>query len=394
MRNLTKILMAMAVSLSIVGCADKQETCFDWQQQANESHAKILESIQQLGNDYTVHARNILQGETQWNTRKNIPEEWCAGFWPGVLWYDYALSGDSTVRKAAEGWTEALHDFAYQPAYDHDLGFEMIGSYLNGYRLTQREDYKQVLLAAADTLATLFNPAVGTILSWPRHVKDYKGHNTIMDNMINLELLLWASQNGGADSLRSIAIAHADTTMRYHFREDGSSYHVAVYDTITGQHLYNCTHQGAKDESMWARGQSWAIYGYTMMYQYTGEQKYLDFARKVTDVYLSQLPEDGIPYWDFSRQDYRDVSAACVVASTLIDLSAFVGDKQGERYMNQALHMLQRASKEPYWSGKTNSALLLHSVGNLPAGSEIDASIVYADYYYLEALVKLQRRGK
>lgn len=356
--------------------------------------------------DYNMEPRNILNGETDWNCRKASAEEWCSGFWSGILWMDYGyLKGNGkrskaeaeAVRKTAEGYTEALSFLSQQSAYDHDLGFLVINSFLKGYEQTQNENYKQIALACADTLATLFNDKVGTILSWPRHVKDYGGHNTIMDNMINLELLLWASENGGSQRLKDIAVAHADTTMRYHFREDGSCYHVAVYDTLTGNFLRGQTHQGYSDESMWSRGQSWAIYGYTMVYRYTKEERFLDFAQKVTDIYLKRLKEtsnDWIPLWDMDdprgTQAPKDASAACVVASALLDLCQYVDETKGKAYRDAAIQMLTDLSTDRYQSRDKNCAFLMHSTGHHPAGSEIDASIIYADYYYIEALTKLK----
>ena len=343
--------------------------------------------------DYTRTPRNIGPDENAWNLRSVLtPEEWTAGFFPGILWLDYEQTQDTMVLREARSFTDPLGYLARQKVYDHDLGFIMIGSYLNGYRLTNNAEYKTVLLAAADSLATLFNSQVGTLLSWPRNVEMFGGHNTIMDNMLNLELLLWASQNGGDPRLRQIAITHADTTMRYHFRPDYTSYHVAVYDTLTGQHLRNCTHQGAGDETMWARGQAWAIYGYTMMYDYTREQRFLDFARQVADAYLDRLPDDTlIPYWDFSRSDYRDASAAAITASALIRLSELTGDAA---YLTKAKTMLRTLSAAPYRCGDAKPAFLQHCVGNYPGGGEIDYSINYADYYYLEALLRLRNATK
>lgn len=201
-----------------------------------------------------------------------------------------------------------------RPVFDHDLGFLMLCSYGNGYRLTADSGYKQILLASADSLATLFNPNVGTILSWPRNVEMFGGHNTIMDNMINLEMLFWASKNGGDKSLYDIAVKHAETTMNHHFRPDGTCYHVAVYDPEDGHFIKGVTHQGYSDSSTWARGQAWAVYGYTMVYRETRDKRFLDFACKVTDAYLERLPEDMVPYWDFDDpaipQAPRDASAA------------------------------------------------------------------------------------
>jgi hypothetical protein len=395
--------------------------------------------------------RNILNGEQTWSLRKARLEEWCSGFWPGILWMTFAYNKSEAVQKAAKGYTDALIPVVEAPVYDHDLGFITINSFLKGYEVTKEPRYREVALRAADSLATLFNPTVGTILSWPRHVKDYGGHNTIMDNMMNLELLFWASKerptpspsrNGGElqssgkqndgnapaslplrgdleGSLYDIAVRHAETTMKNHFREDGSCYHVAVYDTLTGKFIKGVTHQGYSDNSMWSRGQSWAIYGYTMVYRYTHDQRFLDFAQKVTDIYLKRLREtsdDWVPYWDMDIPEIgqlknlqldncngqegnceivnsqivklKDVSAACVVASALLELDKYVPSKG---YREAAINMLRDLSTDRYQSRDKNVSFLLHSTGHHPAGSEIDASIIYADYYYIEALMRLNR---
>jgi len=352
--------------------------------------------------DFTMIPRNIFASDQQkgWNCRPAVPEEWCSGFWPGILWMDYGYTHDAKVKAVAEGYTAAMENIVNRPVYDHDLGFIVINSYLKGYEQTHNEHYRQKALTAAAKLSTLFNAKVGTLLSWPRHVKDFGGHNTIMDNMINLELLFWAAANGGDSRYHDIAVSHADTTMRYHFRPDGSCYHVAVYDTLTGAFLRGVTHQGYADGSMWSRGQSWAIYGYTMVYRYTHEARFLTFAQKVTDIYLQRLrstSNDWVPLWDMDDprglSAPKDASAACVVASALLELSAYVDDAKAREYKSAAIAMLTDLSSKRYHSGKRNVSFLLHSTGHHPAGSEIDASIVYADYYYIEALSRLKEQG-
>ena len=392
-----KLLFAI-VLCSLAACQSQQTSNFDANQALQYCANQVERALTELqdGNgsyDYTMEPRNILDGETTWNCRKAAAEEWCSGFWPGILWMDYGYTKDEKVKKAAEGYTASLNFLAERPAYDHDLGFLVINSFLKGYEATGNEEYKRIALAAADTLATLYNSKVGTILSWPRHVKDYGGHNTIMDNMINLELLFWASENGGSEKLKDIAISHADTTMRYHFREDGSCYHVAVYDTLSGNFIKGVTHQGYADESMWSRGQSWAIYGYTMVYRFTKEQRFLDHAQKVTDIYLKRLHEtsdDWVPIWDMDdprgQQAPKDASAACVVASALLELQQYVDAEKGKTYREAAENMLRDLSSDRYQSRDKNVAFLMHSTGHHPAGSEINASIIYADYYYIEAL--------
>lgn len=384
------LLSALSVCAQNFSAAKELEYC----------HGQLRKALNALAPyDYAMEPRNILSGQTHWNCRRATSEEWCSGFWPGILWMDYSITGDHAVRKAAEGYTASLEFLSRQPVYDHDLGFLVISSFLKGYETTGDKQYKRIALACADSLATLFNAKAGTMLSWPRHVKDYGGHNTIMDNMINLELFFWAADNGGSPLLRDIAIAHAVTTMRNHFRPDGSCFHVAVYDTLTGEFVKGVTHQGYADYSMWARGQAWAIYGYTMVYRYTHDRVFLDFARKVTDIYLRRLREtsdDMIPLWDMDdprgvSSAPKDASAACVVASALVELSSYMSEADGRRYREAAVGMLADLSGERYQSRDRNDAFLLHSTGHHPANSEIDAAIVYADYYYIEALSRLSK---
>lgn len=400
-----KYLFGIALCL-LTACQKQQQMTLDADNALNYCAAQVNRALEALkdsaGNyDYTMEPRNILEGDTAWNCRKASEQEWCSGFWPGVLWMDYDYTKDETIKKAAEGYTNTLSFLGSKPAYDHDLGFLTINSFLKGYEATGNDEYKKIALAAADTLATLYNNKVGTILSWPRHVKDFGGHNTIMDNMINLELLFWASENGGSQHLKDIAIRHAETTMQHHFREDGSCYHVAVYDTLTGEFLRGQTHQGLADSSMWSRGQSWAIYGYTMVYRYTKDQRFLDFAQKVTDIYLKRLKEtsnDWIPIWDMDdprgQEAPKDASTACVVASALLELCQYVKGEKGKEYRTAAESMLRDLNSDVYQSREKNVAFLMHSTGHHPAGSEIDASIIYADYYYIEALLRLKELNK
>jgi len=407
----------MALGCLMACQTEKGQTDFNVDEQLSYCASQVNRALNALkDSDYTMEPRNILDGDTAWNCRKASVEEWCSGFWPGILWMDYSHTKDERVRKAAEGYTDVLTFLGEKPAFDHDLGFLTINSFLKGYETTGSETYKRIALAAADTLATLYNDKVGTILSWPRHVKDYGGHNTIMDNMINLELLFWAdsvqrsqivnrtryalgsSKKSVNRKLFDIAVRHAETTMRYHFREDGSCYHVAVYDTLDGHFIKGVTHQGYADSSMWSRGQSWAIYGYTMVYRYTKDERFLSFAQKVTDIYLRRLHEtsdDWVPLWDMDDprglQAPKDASAACVVASALLELCQYVDEAKGREYRDAANAMLICLSSDKYQSRQRNVAFLMHSTGHHPAGSEIDASIIYADYYYLEALLRYKQ---
>ena len=395
-----KLVVGLAVMLGFCMCAHQPSGTLDVNKAldycAKQTQRTLTELKTDSGIDYTMMPRNIMADEQHWNCRKATKEEWCAGFWPGVLWYDYEYTKDKQVLEEAENFTHSLKFLSHIPAYDHDLGFLVFCSYGNGYRLTKNPAYKQVILDTADILATLFNPIVGTILSWPREVEPRNWpHNTIMDNMINLEMLFWAAKNGGNPYLYDIAVSHADKTMKSQFRPDYTSYHVAVYDTITGNLIKGVTHQGYADSTMWARGQAWAIYGYTVVYRETKDPKYLDFVQKVTDVYLDRLPEDKVPYWDFDDPSIpdapRDASAGAVVASALLELSTYLPNGTGKRYKDAAIEMLTSLSSDSYQSGESKPSFLLHSVGHWPNHSEIDASIIYADYYYIEALLRLKR---
>ncbi|RZM16069.1 MAG: glucuronyl hydrolase, partial [Pedobacter sp.] len=294
-------------------------------------------------------------------------------------------------KKEAHKSSSFLIPLSEKPAFDHDLGFQIFCSFGNGYRLTANPDYKKIINRTSDTLATLFDPKVGTILSWPFRVESLGGHNTIIDNMMNLEMLLWSSKKGGSGNLERIAKRHANVTMKNHFRKDYSSYHVIVYDK-DGKKKKGVTFQGESDESMWARGQAWAIYGYTMMFKETGDRRYLKFAQKTAGIYLKKLPADLIPYWDFDApnipDETRDASAAAITASALLDLSKMVKVDQSTYYKSLAERMLIELSSERYQSRDKNTAFLMHSRGSKTG--EIDVSINYADYYYAEALLRFR----
>ncbi|MCG9793087.1 glycoside hydrolase family 88 protein [Flavobacterium algicola] len=358
-----------------------------------QKNVEKLKEVSQSLTNVDSFPRNVKKNKKDWDFVDAA--DWCSGFWPGTLWYAYESSGDKELLKEAQRFTNPLKIIAYTPALDHDIGFQLYCSYGNGYRLTGNEEYKKILLAAADTLATLYNPKAGTILSWPSQVGKFK-HNTIIDNMMNLELLFWAAKNGGDQKLYDMAKSHAEKTMNYLVRKDSSIYHVGSFDQNTGEFLRGYTHQGYADESMWARGQGWGIYGFSMAYRETGDQAFLDTAIKLSEHYIKRLPKDGIPYWDFDDIKIpnapKDASAAGVAACGLLELSQLVKDeKLKAKYINAATSYLEILSSKKYLSGNENQALLLHSTGHHPNNSEIDIPIIYADYYYMEALLRLKK---
>lgn len=389
------LIFAMTITIAVAVGQNKKQNAFDINKNLDYCVMQANKTITALP-DTLALPRNIAPGAKDWNYVGY--KDWTSGFWPGVLWYLYEYSKDNKWETMADKYTKYLAPLAVTPALDHDLGFQVFNSFGNAYRLTKNPEYKNVILKTADTLATLYNPKVGTILSWPRAVPnmEWPQHNTIMDNMINLELLFWASKNGGNKKLYDMAVSHATVTMNNHFRPDYTSYHVVVYDKETGKKIKAVTHQGYSDSSMWARGQGWAIYGYTMVYRETKDPKFLDFAHKVAKVYLDRLPKDLIPYWDFdapnSTKQPRDASAAALVASGLIELSTYTKDQVlAKKYLDKAEGILKELSSKRYHSGNENSAFLLHSTGHYPNKSEIDYSIIYADYYYIEALLRLKK---
>lgn len=399
--QLVKFIRRISLAISFVGllsCSSAEKNPnLDVNRQLSYCNVQLNKTLTSIG-DTVLVPRNILTGQRDWNLVQVDITEWTVGFWPGILWYDYEVSMQNKMKNHAIHYTELLKPLTTLPAYDHDLGFQLFCSYGNAYRLTGKEEYKQIVLNAADTLATLFNPKVGTILSWPREVEPNNWpHNTIMDNMMNLEMLYWAAKNGGDEKLYDIATKHAETTMKHQFREDGGNYHVAVYDTISGNFIKGVTHQGYADSTLWARGQAWAIYGYTMVYRETRDKEFLRFAEKVTDLYLSRLPKgEYVPFWDFDAPNIpnepRDASAAAIVSSALLELSQIEDDKnKADEYKAAAINMLIELSSDKYQSGDSASSFLLHSTGHWPNGSEINASINYADYYYIEALVRYKR---
>ena len=323
---------------------------------------------------------------------------WCSGFYPGSLWYIYEYTQNDTVKLLAEKNTLKLDPIQYV-THDHDVGFQLNCSYGNGLRLIGNKDYEKVLHQGAKSLATRFSPITGVIQSWDFLRRDWK-YPVIIDNMMNLELLMFASKAFDDDSLAYVARSHADTTLKNHFREDYSSYHLVDYDPKDGHVRSKQTVQGYSDESSWGRGQAWALYGYTMMYRMTEDKRYLSQAECVGNMLLSRLPVDGIPYWDFDApngNEYRDASAGAIMASAFVELSSFTEDaKARQNYLNVAEKQLRTLASSTYLAepGTNCNFILKHSVGNFPEKSEVDVPLSYADYYFLEGLLRYKKALK
>jgi unsaturated chondroitin disaccharide hydrolase len=350
---------------------------------------KVAHSVREFG-DSLVYPRSAAAGGT-WKT-VHI-RDWTSGFFPGILWYMHEMTGGNQFLQWAQRWTEGLTPLQLYSG-SHDVGFMVFCSFGNGYRLTKAEPYKTAILRSAGTLATRFNHRVGCIKSWDNR---RWGYPVIIDNMMNLELLFWASQNGGPRQLYDIAVKHAETTMRNHFRSDGSTYHVLSYDTTNGSVIWRGTHQGYADGSCWSRGQAWAIYGFTMSYRFTRDPRFLQTAQRAAEYYIDHLPADHVPYWDFNAPgipgEPRDASAAAIAAAALLELSRFVDDAPTkEKYFHAAVATLEALSAQPYFSeDSTSTGVLKHAVGSKPSGSEVDVSLIYGDYYYIEALLRYKQ---
>lgn len=321
------------------------------------------------------------------------PKDWTSGFFPGQLWFLYEMTRKNEWKEKAATFTSAIENQQFDHS-THDLGFKIFCSVGAGYRLTGNEHYKGVIIQAAKTLSKRYNVNTGTIKSWD-HMSHRWKYPVIIDNMMNLELLFEATKLSGDSSFYKIAVSHANATLKNHFRADNSSFHVVDYDTIhAGNIIKKNTHQGFADESAWARGQAWALYGYTMCYRETKNIIYLQQAEKVAAYILTHpnLPKDLIPYWDFNAPDIpnepRDASAAAIIASALYELSSY-SDKSYKKTADKIITNLTKKYRSAI--GDNKGFLLTHSTGNKPFNSEIDEPLSYADYYYLEALNRKEK---
>ena len=381
-----RILLVLSLYFLVQGCTDEVQKNVDY---CACQARKTLQAIP-VGDKIPS---SVPSGSSEWIYTS--PGSWVCGFWSGDLWYLYEATEDEFWKDAATQATEKILPVAYSRAESHDVGFITMPSIGNAYRLTGEKRYLDALISAADSLATLYNPAVGTILSWPGMVKKMNWpHNTIIDNMMNLELLFTVAAIADRKDLYDIAFRHAEVTMEHQFRPDHSTYHVMVFDDKDGSFIAGHTHQGWTDESAWARGQAWAVYGFTMAYRFTGDRRFLQTAVDAADYFLSRLPADMVPYWDFDAgeqlQDQpRDCSASAIVASALLELGQYVEGEPGAKYISDAKRIISVLSRDPYRAADNCSAFLLHSTGHKPNGSEVDSSISYADYYYIESLVRL-----
>lgn len=391
------LIVLLAVS-QLLACNEKQVT-IPMQELVNssldfslEQSLKMAESLKNMEEVLPKNADRFGNLETC------HPSWWTSGFFPGTLWYLYEYSNSEKIKEWAQFYSKRVESQQYTTD-NHDVGFIIFCSFGNGYRITKDTAYLNVIHNASKSLSTRFRETTGCIRSW-----DYAGWNkqwqypVIIDNMMNLELLLWSAAQFGENRLEKIAISHANTTLKNHYREDYSSFHVVSYDTITGKVEKKSTSQGYSDESSWARGQAWGLYGYTLMYRFTENESYLKLAENIASFILNHtnLPKDKIPYWDFNAPNIpdcqRDASAGAIICSALIELSQYTNSENSKKYLEVAEKQIKTLSTE-YLNASGNNAnfILKHSVGHMPNNTEVDVPLSYADYYYVEALMRYKK---
>ena len=422
-----KFFSVLLLAAVAAGCADRSDIISENVENAKAQLAYLIEAAEE-GDTLRIPS-TYKNGEINF-----VPtDDWVSGFFAGTLWYMYELTGDEFYAEKAQKHTEILHDIQFLK-WHHDVGFMVYDSYGNGLRLKNIPGYDTVLVNTAKSLATRFRPAAGVIQSWntDRGWQAHRGWKcpVIIDNMMNLELFFKVSEMTGDNTYRDIATSHADKTMENHYREDYSTYHVVDYDDQTGEIRRKCTAQGIADESRWARGQAWSIYGFTVAYRFTGDEKYLQQAKNIANYLLVEednMPEDLVPLWDFDAVQFandslemiklfndkdamlpyteiRDVSSAAIIASALYELCWHTKDNF---YKEKADKMIESLSKAPYRAevGTNGGFIFKHSVGSLPHSliniangrpdaHSIDIPLNYADYYFLEALLRKGRVEK
>ena len=398
--NLLKYAILVGLGALFLGGCKNQSTEMDIQTVVDRAlNVSIQQSL------LMVDALNKRPGELPKTTNEQgeletcQPSWWMSGFFPGQLWYLHEFSNDTSLKVAAEAMTARVENQQFN-ASTHDVGFIIYCSYGNAYRITHRSDYLQVIQNAARTLSTRFNPRIGSIRSWDDAPWNSQWqYPVIIDNMMNLELLSFASKEFSIPEYRKMIDSHAQNSMNHHYRDDFSCFHVVSYDTLSGEVEKRQTSQGLNDQSTWARGQAWGLYGFVMMYRETGNTDFLNHAIQIAEflIYHPNMPEDQIPYWDFDDplipNAYRDASAAAIMCSALIELSSYVEKKKADEYLHVAERQIRTLASDEYLAKPGGNAcfILKHGVGHRPNGTEVDRPLSYADYYFVEALLRFKK---
>ncbi len=396
----TLCLLLMATNLNI--------SAYGQQKRHKEPQAESLSLMIERGLNRAI-GQSLLLANTLKDQKDALPRtfekdklqtirynHWVSGFFPGVLWQLYEYNGDPHLRDLAALFTNRVEP-AKKMTSTHDLGFMLYCSFGQGYQLTGNNHYLDVIHEGTQSLLTRWNEKLGVIKSWNKN--DRWQYPVIIDNMMNLEMLCFMTRKFSDPNYMRIAEKHAQTTIKNHFREDHSTYHVVSYDTISGQPHAKNTAQGYNDNSSWARGQAWGLYGYTMMYRETHNTDYLIQARNIASFLMNhpRLPKDKVPYWDYDAPDIpnaqRDASAAAIMASALIELSQLDPTSMAPKWLALAKQQLRTLSSPTYLAkeGEQGGFILKHGVGHFLANTEVDVPLSYADYYYVEALLRLKK---
>lgn len=396
------IVVVLVVFLGLLSCEtkevvnEKESSTSNALEVASAQYHQLAETILSHKDSSNFLPRSVRDGDIRYVGMY----DWTSGFYPGSLWYLYELTGEESWKKQALEYTLKLDSVQYYTR-NHDLGFMMECSYGNAIRLTNNKEYDKVIVQSAKSLITRYREKPGIIQSWDPVIHFEEGMwetPVIIDNMMNLELLFHASKITGDSIYQNIAITHANNTLKNHFRADNSSYHVVDYNVENGEVIKKTTHQGSADESAWSRGQAWGLYGFTDIYKETKDERYLEQAIKIAEFIKNhpKLPSDQVPYWDYDVEitdsTPRDASAAAITASGLLELINHVDEKKAAEYLAWAKQIIASLSTAPYLAeaGTNFGYILKHSSGVIPYNSEVDVPLNYADYYYLEALVRLK----
>ena len=324
------------------------------------------------------------------------PSWWTSSFWPGILWTLYDLTENEQYKSIAQSCNHKIERaFIEHPEkFDHDIGFQSLLTSVFKYELTGDEESKRLGLLAANFLAGRFNPKGSFIKSWDR-----APGWVIVDCMMNLSLMFWASHVSGDPRYKHVAIEHADTFLKYGVREDGSTCHILSFDAETGEFIEAIGGQGFGPESSWSRGNAWAIYGFANMYRFTGDEKYLNASKKIAHQFIASLPEDYVPYWDHRvdtiENEPRDSSAAAIASSGLLEIADHVPQNEKRIYRDTAKRILNSLSENyATWNNLNYQGILVEGTGHKPKGNFVNVSLIYGDYFFIEAIAKLSGKNR
>ena len=322
---------------------------------------------------------------------------WTNGFWGGIMWLLYQDTGEERYREIA-GISERKLEKCFDQYYGlhHDVGFMYLPTAVADYRLTGNEEGRRIGMHAANLLAGRFNPVGKFIRAWNQNEDNDTRGWAIIDCLLNLSLLYWASEESGDPRFRQIAMMHADTVLANFVRPDGSVCHIVEFDPESGRMVKSYGGQGYGEGSSWTRGQGWAVYGFANSYTHTGKKEYLEAARKVADYCIANLPESGIIPVDFKQPPepaWEDSCAACVIACGLLEVARHVSDSEKEKYENAAVTIL-RAIADTRADWTENCDAIVQNCTGAYHSPEHHFTMVYADYYFIEGLYKLAGIGR